>query len=308
MMELLPVIESILTLFILIIIGFTAYRAGVITRTGVTGLSSLLVNITLPCLILQSMQVPVTSDRIGQMQVIFLIELLVYTVSFGCAFIVPYLFHSSRFEAGVLRFMLIFSNLGFMGYPVCETFFGPESLFYVTLINIPFGLLVFTLGIFLLRPDLIQQPDFRKICSPGLVFSLIGLAFFFTGVTIPSPVSESISLLGSVTTPLAMIVIGSLLATLPVGAMIGDIRIWVISLFRLGILPLIILIILRPLVADPLLLGVPVLLVAMPVAANTVLLAEEYGANAELASKGVFLSTLRSVVTIPLMALLIGTG
>lgn len=307
-MDLLPVIESILTLFILIATGFAAFRAGVITRTGVTGLSSLLVNITLPCLILESMQVPVTSDRIGQMELIFLIELVVYAVSFGAAFLIPWLMKSSRFEAGVFRFMLIFSNLGFMGYPVCETFFGPDSLFYVTLINIPFGLLVFTIGIFLLRPDLAKEPDFRRICSPGLIASLIGLIFFFTGIIIPSPVSESISILGSVTTPLAMIVIGSLLATLPMSSMFGDVRVWVISLFRLGIIPVITLFLIRPLVSDPLLLGVPVLLAAMPVAANTVLLAEEYGVNSELASKGVFLSTLLSLLTIPLIALMIETG
>jgi predicted permease len=307
-MEIFPVIFSILTLFIMIATGFAAFRSGVITRSGVTGLSGLLVNITLPCLILESMQVPVTPGRIGQMEMIFLIELAVYAVSFGCAFLVPLLMKSSRFEAGVFRFMLIFSNLGFMGYPVCETFFGPDSLFYVTLINIPFGLLVFTVGIFLLRPDLVHEPDFRKILSPGLIASLIGLFFFFTGFIIPSPVSESISILGSVTTPLAMIVIGSLLATLPVSSMLGDWRVWVISLFRLAVIPVMTFILLSPVVSDPLLLGVPVLLSAMPVAANTVLLAEEYGVNSELASKGVFLSTLLSLLTIPVMALMIGTG
>jgi len=194
-----------------------------------------------------------------------------------------------------------------MGYPVCETFFGPESLFYVTLIHIPFGLLVFTLGIFLLRPDLAKKPDLKKICTPGLIASLIGLIFFFAGVTLPPPLSDSVSLLGSVTTPLAMIVIGALLATLPVISMFGDARIWVISLFRLGIIPVFTFFILTPIISDPLLLGVPVLLAAMPVAANTVLLAEEYGVNSELASKGVFLSTILSVVTIPFIALLLGT-
>jgi len=308
LMDLLPVIESILTLFILIAVGFTAFRSGVITRDGVSGLSSLLVNITLPCLILESMQVPVTGDRIGQMEMIFLIELVVYAVSFASAFLVPRLLKSARFESGVLGFMLIFSNLGFMGYPVCETFFGPESLFYVTLINIPFGLLVFTVGIFLLRPDLAREPDFRRICSPGLVASLVGLLFFFIGFVIPVPFSESISILGSVTTPLAMIVIGSLLATLPVGSMVADIRIWIISLFRLALIPIITLLLIRPFVSDPLLLGVPVLLAAMPVAANTVLLAEEYGVNSELASKGVFLSTVLSIMTIPVIALLLGTS
>ncbi len=195
-----------------------------------------------------------------------------------------------------------------MGYPVCQTLFGSESLFYVTLINIPFGFLVFTVGVFLLRPDIVRDLDLRRIFTPGLIASIIGLLFFFAGITIPPPFSNSLSLLGSVTTPLAMIVIGSLLATLPIGSMFGDIRIWVISLFRLGIIPIVTLMVIRPYISDPLLLGVPVLLAAMPVAANTVLLAEEYGVNAELASKGVFLSTLLSVGTIPIIAFLVGIG
>lgn len=307
-MDLLPIVQNIFTLFILISVGFMAFRVGFINRAGVTGLSSLLVNITLPCLIIESMQVRITGTLIGRMEIIFLIELLVYGISFLSAFLVPYVLGGSSYETGVFRFMLIFSNLGFMGYPVCETLFGPDSLFYVTLINIPFGLLVFTVGIFLLRPDIVRDHDMKRIFTPGLVASLVGLLLFFTGVVIPSPVSDSLSLLGSVTTPLAMIVIGSLLATLPVGSMFGDLRIWVISLFRLGLIPIVVLLLLRPFVSDPLLLGVPVLLAAMPVAANTVLLAEEYGVNAELASKGVFLSTILSVATIPLIALLIGTS
>ena len=307
-MDLLPIIESILTLFLLIAVGYLAYRTGVITRSGVTGLSSLLVNITLPCLIIESMQVPVTPDRVHEILVIFTIELVVYGVSFAAAFLVPYLLSGSRFEAGVFRFMLIFSNLGFMGYPVCQALFGQESLFYVTLINIPFGLLVFTVGVFLLRPDLAQNPDLKRILSPGLVSSLLGLLLFFAGVTIPSPLSDSISLLGSVTTPLAMIVIGALLAPLPFCSMFGDFRIWVISAFRLGIIPLVVLVLLRPFVSDPLLLSVPVLLAAMPIAANTVLLAEEYGVNAEIASKGVFISTILSLATIPGVAFLLGVG
>lgn len=307
-MDIIPIISSILTLFILISIGFAALRAGLITRAGVTGLSGLLVNITLPCLIIESMQVPLTDTLLTHMEGIILIELLVYGISFFFAFLVPYILGGSVFETGVFRFMLIFSNLGFMGYPVCETLFGPQSLFYVTLINIPFGLLVFTIGVFLLRPDLARHPDLRRILSPGLLASLLGLLFFFTGFTIPSPLSDSLSLLGSVTTPLAMIVIGALLATLPVGSLLGDSRIWVISLFRLSVIPGITLLILSRFTSDPLLLGVPVILSAMPVAANTVLLAEEYGVNAELASKGVFISTVLSVVTIPIVALFLETG
>lgn len=304
-MDIVPVASSIFTLFILIGVGFVAFRAGYISRSGASGLSSLLVNVTIPCLIIESMQVRLSEGLVHSMELLFVIEVLVYAVSFCVAATIPRFFSGSSFETGVIRFMLIFSNLGFMGYPVAYAMYGDQSVFYVTLINLPFGLLVFTLGIFLLRPDLAKHPEIKRILTPGLVASFIGLFLLFSGISIPSPIRESITLLGSITTPLAMIVIGSFLAPLPVLSMISDRRIYVVSLFRLLVIPLIIFFIISPFVSDPLLVGIPVLLAAMPVAANTVLLSEEYGVNAELASKGVFISTFLSFVTIPVIGLLL---
>lgn len=304
-MDFLPVATSICTLFILIGVGFLAFRMGYITRSGASGLSSLLVNVAIPCLILESMQVPLSSGLVYNMEIIAIVEIVVYLVSFVCAIIIPAFMKGSGFETGVLRFMLIFSNLGFMGYPVANAMFGEESVFYVTLINLPFGFLVFTVGVFLLRPDLARNPDLKQILTPGLTASVLGLCLLGTGITIPSPLNESITLLGSITTPLAMIVIGTFLAPLPFFSMISDMRVWVISGARLVLIPVIVYLIISPFVTDPLLLGIPVLLAAMPVAANTVLLSEEYGVNAELASKGVFISTLLSLITIPLVGIVL---
>ena len=192
-----------------------------------------------------------------------------------------------------------------MGYPVSLALFGKESLFYVSLINLPFGILVFTIGIFMMRPDLARNPDLKKIINPGLVASVLGLFLFIIGFTIPSPLSDAFSLLGSVTTPVAMIIIGALLATMPIGSMLGDIRIGVVSLSRLLVIPLLFWLVARIFITDPIILGVSVLLAAMPVAANSVLIAEEYGVNSELASKGVFISTLLSIITIPAIELII---
>jgi malate permease and related proteins len=304
-MDLLQIATSIFTLFILIGVGFVAFRFGYISRSGASGLSSLLVNVTIPCLIIESMQVPLSSGLIYSIEILVIIEIVVFGVSFFMAAIVPYFLRGSPFETGVLRFMLIFSNLGFMGYPVAHAMFGEESVFYVTLINLPFGFLVFTLGVILLRPDLASHPDIKRIVTPGLLASCFGLFLFVTGLIIPSPLKESISLLGSITTPLAMIVIGTFLAPLSFIAMVSDFRVWIVSGFRLLIIPVIVFMIIRPFTTDPLLLGIPVLLAAMPVAANTVLLSEEYGVNAELASKGVFISTILSLLTIPVIGLLL---
>lgn len=304
-MDLILIAGRIATLFFLIAIGFAAARTGIITRTGARLLTSVLVNITLPALILVSMQIPLTPDSLGSTAVIFGIAIVYYVIAFALAWTVPRLLTGSERQQGVLGFMLVFSNLGFMGYPVADALFGPESLFYVSLINLPFGLLVFSAGIIMLRPDLGRRFDARLFLSPGIIASALGLALFLCGIALPSPVFETLDLAGSVTSPLAMVVIGSFIASVSPVSIFSDRRLYLISALRLLVIPVMLYLVLRPFIDDPLLLGVPVMLAAMPAAANTVLLAEEYRSDAALASEGVFLSTLLCIVTIPLVALLV---
>jgi hypothetical protein len=137
------------------------------------------------------------------------------------------------------------------------------------------------------------------------VASFIGLALFLVGYTLPSPVHTGLELIGSVTTPLAMLVVGALLATLPAARLAGDWRIYLLSGLRLIVFPVIAFVVLSPFITDKLLLGVVVLLIAMPVAANSVLMSEEYKVDSTLASQGVFLSTLLCLATIPLLEILL---
>lgn len=304
-MDLVLIASRIGALFILMGLGFAAARIGIVTRSGARVLTSALVNITLPALILVSMQIPLTPDRLGSTAVIFGIAAVYYVIAFGLAWTVPRLLAGSERERGVLGFMLVFSNLGFMGYPVADALFGSESFFYVSLINLPFGLLVFSAGVVMLRPDLGRHFDARLFLSPGIIASVLGLAFFLAGVAIPSPVFEVLDLAGSVTTPLAMIVIGSFIASVSPVSIFSDRRLYIISALRLLVIPVLLYLVIRPFVTDPLLLGIPVILAAMPAAANTVLLAEEYRSDAGLASEGVFISTMLCIVTIPLIALLV---
>lgn len=199
--------------------------------------------------------------------------------------------------------MLVFPNVGFMGIPVSEVILGPDSLFYVILFNLPFNLLVFTMGIWLLAHERSRKLDPLLLLTPGLIASIAGLALFLIGYDIPFPVDLALDWIGKATTPLAMIVVGALLAALPPSRLAGDWRIVAITALRLLVLPVLAFILLAPFISDRLLLFSTVLLIAMPVAANTVLLSEEYDVDAILASQGVFLSTLVSCATIPLIYL-----
>lgn len=304
-MDFFVVINSILVLFILMAIGYASFKAKIIDRNGARGLSSFLVNITLPCLIIISMQIPLSEEIFGNTIEMFLIAGIYYALSFLFAILVPKFLVKNDLERGVYRFMLVFSNLGFMGIPVTIAMFGEGAAFYTSLFMLPFGLLVFSAGILMLRPDMGRYFDLKLFINPGIIASLTGLIFFFAGYTIPDPFFEVIDILGSLTTPLAMVVVGALLAAMPFSDMFSDVKIYVMSAFRLLIIPFALFLLLRPFVDDPLILGIPVILAAMPVAANAVLLAEEYNVDSDAASKGVFISTLMCVITIPLIGILL---
>lgn len=304
-MDILPVADSIIILFLLMGIGFAASKAKFLDRNGSKALSSFLVNIALPCLVVISMQIPVNADTMEKTQTTLMLALIFFAISIAVAVIVPMFIPAKYSERGVFSFMLVFSNLGFMGIPVTQAIFGTDAVFYTTLFMLPFNLLVFTIGILMLRPDMRMNFNPKLFVNPGIIASIIGMLFFFTGFTIPSPVYDVMDYLGSTTTPLAMVVTGALLAMMPLSNLFSDYRIYILSAFRLLIIPVIVYLVISPYATDPVIFAIPVLLAAMPAAANSVILAEEYNADSSLASKGVFITTLLSIVTIPLLAVIL---
>jgi malate permease and related proteins len=304
-MDFFAVLISMITLFVIMGIGYFLQKHGTLDGNRVHLISHVLVNIAIPALTIMSMQMPNTLQEVGLADHTLLLAFAYYMLAFVASLVICRFLPSTGPETGVFRFMLVFPNVGFMGIPVAEAIFGPGSLFYVILFNLPFNLLAFTLGVWLLAQGQSKRPTLRILLTPGLVASFLGLILFFGGIHIPWPVDTVLDWTGKMTTPLAMLVVGALLATLPTARLAGDWRVWVITTFRLIVFPVIAYVVLVPFITDKLLLGTTVLLIAMPVAAYAVLLSEEYHVDATLASQGVFLSTVMSLVTIPVLVFLL---
>ena len=251
------------------------------------------------------MQVPDTTKTIGIVDSTLIVAGCSYIAAFLISILVCRFLPSTQEEKGVFQFMLVFPNTMFMGIPVALAVLGPGSLFYVILFNVPFYFLVFTLGVWLLARGLPGKLDPKVLLSPGLVASFVGLGLFLAGYLLPAPVETGLELIGSATTPLAMLVVGALLATLPLQRLAGDWRVYLVTALRLVVFPVMAFLVLSLFITDKLLLGVAVLLIAMPVAANSVLLSEEYGVDSTLASQGVFISTLLCLATIPILEFLL---
>ncbi|MCK9317439.1 MAG: AEC family transporter [Methanoculleus sp.] len=299
--DFLIVADQIFILVLLIAAGYVAVSTKIVDPRATRGLSGLLINITIPALIVASMQVPFTPERLVGAETLILATGMLYVFSFALAWAVSKAMRVPAAEEGVLQFAIVFGNVGFMGFPVALTLFGEESLFYVAIFNLVFNVLVFSVGIAMLTEGRGKGFDPKLLLNPGIAASVVGLALFLGSVEIPSPFIDSIDLLGGVTTPLAMIIVGAMLATFPAREMVGDWRIWATSAVLLLAVPVAYCYLFSPVFSDPLVNGVMITMAAMPAAANTAIFAEQYGADARLASQIVFVSTIGSLVTIPLM-------
>ena len=205
--------------------------------------------------------------------------------------------------AGVYRFMLVFSNCGFLGYPVLRALYGGEAVFVASMYVLIFQILSFTYGVRQISAGSAASREFdiKKFCTPMVITSVVALILYLTNVRFHPMVLETLSLLDRITSPASMLVIGCVLASYPLKTIFGRWHVYLFCVVRLIVIPVIVWAILRLFITDSLILGVMVVLSAMPAATNTVLLTAKYGGDEPTAASGLFLSTLLSLITLPVL-------
>jgi predicted permease len=307
-MAFLSAFMQVAILFILIVAGYISRKLGVLDLAGTRAFSRFIVNVSLPALAVSSLQLEFSQERLTDAALMFCIMTGCYLLYAAFAWLVPKLLRAGRRDAAIYRFLVFFSNTGFMGYPVLEAFFGKEAVFYGVIFNIVYPLLMFTVGIgfMIFAADIPGEKLKIPWKNPGVISSITGFILFLMPFRLPPILERPIDILGALTTPLSLIVIGSLLTHLKPGDVWKGASVYIAVFFRLAVIPFTVFAALRFLGFSGYLLSVPVLFSAMPAAANMSIFADQFGGNGELASRLVFLSTLFSVFSLPLFALLAG--
>lgn len=305
MIDMTIVIEKMFMLFVIMVAGFVASRLGVIDETANKKFSSLVVNITAPALILASASDDKLSGSKSKALFVLLIAVCMYLILYLLSFLIKYIFRLKQKDIGLYRFMTIFGNNAFMGIPVVEAIFN--NVFYAALFNLPNNILIYSLGGYLLSENENgkKKLSLKNILNPGVISASLALLMFLSGIKLPFAVKDTLNCVGAITTPLSMLVIGSSLATQSVVNTLKNVQAYLFSFFKLIIAPVIIWFIGHFFIEDFVILGVTVIISAMPCAAVTIMLCNEYGNDANKAAQTVFISTLLSVITIPLMTYLI---
>lgn len=305
-MEISSVFEQMLVLLILLLVGVAAAKTGVVDGETNRRLTRFALVIPQSAQIISS----VIEDELNitpvQLLSVFGASCVMYGLLIALGYLVPILYRFDRRDRGIYSFMTIFGNVGFMGFPVAEAIFGSRGLFYAALLNMPFNLLAYTLGISLLNSGEEKVGfDWRRLVSAPLVAAVIAIFLLLAHVRLPQPVTESIGLMGDMIVPLAMIIIGASLGEQDLKTVFGDWRAYAFAPVRLFVAPVLVWAVLRLFITDSVLLGTMTVLSAMPVASFATMLSIQYGGNEKVASRTVFVTTVLSVVTIPIVCWLL---
>lgn len=298
-----------LVLLILLLVGVAAAKTGVVDQETNRRLTRFALVFPQSAQIISSVVGEDLDISAGQLLGVFGAACVMYGVPIALGFLTPVLYRFKKEDRGIYSFMTIFGNVGFMGFPVAETLFGSKGLFYAAILNMPFNLLAYTLGISLLhRGQGKTKISWRQLLNAPLISAIIAIVLLLTKIHIPTPVADAIDLLGDTIVPLAMIIIGASLGSQKMSEVFGDWRAYAFAPVRLLVAPVLVWAALRLFITDTVLLGTMTVLAAMPVASFATMLSIQYGGNERIASRTVFVTTVLSVVTIPIVCWLLPIG
>lgn len=296
-------LQQMLVLFIYMIFGYAAAKKGFLDNDSSKGLSWIVVNIANPALILSS---AVNSDGSIQGQELlytFILSVVIYTILVSLSLIIPRLFYGPGKQRNLCQVMMVFNNIAFMGFPVISATYGEGALLYAAVFLLTYNILQYTYGIQTLQGNKEKGSfQWKKILNIGVSMCIISAALYLTQIPVPEVIKTASKGLSNLTGPLSMIVIGISLAGMKIRELFSDKKLLVFSFVKLLIIPIIGTFIISKVINNQLLSEVCMIMLATPVASMTVMLAKQYGGDQELAAKAIALTTLLSVITIPIVS------
>lgn len=304
------IVINIFLIFALILVGFVTGKAHLVSDQASKDLSAILVEITLPASIFSSMLRELETDLLINAALLFFIGFACLALEYGAGRLLVKFFRIRKENQGLFLYNSMFTNASFMGFPVANAIFGSVGVFLASIVNLSLTITTFSFGIGLVRGDQESKEKFslRKNVFTNINIAIIlGMICFLTGFRFPEPAENFIAYFANVTTPMSMLVVGLNMSKGRARDLMTDRDAHLLTITRLIVMPLLLFGILKllPLGAYPLVAQMILVVFAMPVPALCLILSEKYGGNTQFAVTTIFQTTLFSIVTIPLLLLLI---
>ena len=294
------------SLIIIVIAGFVSHKRGIINEEFERKLSGFVIKVTCPALLISSTMGDKMPDR-EHIPMLLLVSLLTYVILIPLAYVQPVLMRVKRDLRGMYSFMLTYSNVGFIGYPVVASIFGSDAVFYACILNVFNTITVFIWGVMFISGENLKDGfRFRLFISPAMIATYISVIIVVLNLHTPKAIAMPLSILGNMTVPSSLIVIGAALAEIPTRKMVGTPHIFVMCFLKLLVLPLLVYYAMIMIGIDTRISSINMILIAMPVASFGTMFCMQMGKDETTMSQGTFWTTLLSVVSIPLLAMFIG--
>lgn len=304
-MSITVLLMQMIKLFVLMCIGYVLYKIDIIDDHTRAHLTKFVLFVTTPALIIHSFIENIGSVGKGVLGGLFAIAFVMYVFLAVIAVIIALALRVEKRQQGMYMFMTVFANVGFMGFPVVESIYGTQGVFYTAIFNCMFNLFVYTLGVFLVNygqdgeTDIRSMVSLKKILNPGVVCCLVSVIIFLVGIPVHPVVNELLGNVGGLTSTLAMLLVGSSLAVMNPRELFGDYRVYIYTIIKQIAIPFIMWPVIHAFIDDAMLSSVTLIMASMPVANSAVLFATEYGRDEKLACRTIFITTVASIASIP---------
>lgn len=299
--------QEMLVLYGMAILGFFVRKKGVLNENACDVITQLVLNISLPALILYSLDTDF-SFTIAK-DFLWLVSMSIYMLTLS-TFLALWMGRHSKLPAGqksVYEGIIIFGNQGFIGYAVSFILMKEQGIVYLTMFNLCYLILIWTYGIYLFSKNKATINWKSIFLNPGIISTITGLILLFLPFSLPESISRGLESVGKMTIPLSMMMIGILIANVDMKHFLKTIRnkyLWNSAAAKLIIIPLLLLPFAAFSVPYPLLV-IAVIISGMPSAPTISLFAQKYGADSYFASLGVLLSTFLCIITIPFLLVVV---
>lgn len=296
------IVSSVITLFLMIMVGVYGSKRKIIDDKLNQGLTNVLIQIALPCMIVTSFIFSYDEAIKNNIIKTFYYSLLAYILIIVLSYII--LMPIKEYKKTVLHFANVFVNTGYIGFPILNAIYGPEGVIYGSIFNMFFVILVWTYGIMLYEGRLSRGNKFRELknilCNPSIIAVIIGIIIFLLKIQLPAPLLNSLKNIGNMTGPLSMIIIGLILSRVKFRDYLRDKTLYYGLITKLITIPLLICFLFSVFKPSKAVNSV-IIMTAMPASTMTSILAEKYNKEKEFAAIFVSLTTLLSLITVPIL-------
>ncbi|MGL4791180.1 MAG: AEC family transporter, partial [Anaerotignaceae bacterium] len=235
---------------------------------------------------------------------IALIAISCYGFGIILGFVMPKILRVPTKEKIFYNAMTVFSNYGYMGIPIVSSIFGTQYILYCTVFVFFNNVLIYTYGTFLFNKasDKNEAIDLKQmLINPGVISCFLALFIYLFNISLPDFINKSVTLIGDMTGALSMIIIGVSLAKSNILQVFSSKRLWLFAIIRLLIVPNVLGYIYKPFVTDIYALSITIVMLSMPVGSINIIYANRYDTDSATVSAGLLLTTILSVITVPLV-------